>query len=243
MKSFIYEMVTRLRLRSGWSRNAQGKTKPGNIAGTFSIVARCHRTSALGVSVSTAVPAVGSVVPHVQLGVGAIATQGYTNILYGIDGLRLLGKGFSPQDTLEALRREDSRRELRQVAIIDRKGRKAAFTGKETLEWHGHIVGEDCIASGNMLTSGKVLEAMVETFESSEGWLADRLMWSLEAGDEAGGDRRGRMSAALIVADEEMVLETRPLLSLRVDVHVEPVKELSRVFETYKVWIGAAHRK
>lgn len=236
-------MVTRLRLRSGWSRNVQGNAKGQNVAGTFSMVARCRRTLALGVCVSTAIPAVGSVVPHVQLGVGAIATQGYTNVLYGIDGLRLLGKGFSPQDTLEALRREDSKRELRQVAIIDKKGGKAVFTGKETPEWHGHIVGEDCIASGNLLTSGKVLDAMIETFEGSEGWLADRLMWSLEAGDEAGGDRRGRMSAALLVADEEMVLGTRPLLSLRVDVHAEPVKELSRVFETYKVWIEAAHRE
>ena len=79
-------------------------------------------------------------------------------------------------------------------------------------------------------------------FEDSEGWLAERLMLSLEAGDDAGGDRRGRMSAALLVADEELVLETRPLLSLRVDVHAEPVRELRRAFEAYRAWIQAAHR-
>ena len=213
---------------------------PESLAGTFSMVARCYRTSALGVCVSTAVPAVGSVVPHVGLRVGAIATQGYTNILYGIDGLRLLEKGFSPQTTLDTLLAEDSKKELRQVAIIDRRGRKAAFTGEGTLGWRGHMIEEDCVAAGNMLTSGKVLEVMVGAFQGSDGWLAERLMLSLEAGDKAGGDRRGKMSAALLVADEELVSETRPLLSLRVDVHPRPVKELRTAFETYKEWIEAA---
>lgn len=212
-----------------------------SLAGTFSMVARCHRTSALGVCVSTAVPSVGSVVPHVGLRVGAIATQGYTNVVYGIDGLRLLRKGFAPQSILDTLLKEDSDRELRQVAIIDRKGRKAAFTGEETSGWRCHIIGEDCVVAGNMLTSGKVVEAMVRAFAESEGWLAERLMRSLEAGAEAGGDRRGKMSAALLVADEELVLETRPLLSLRVDVHAEPVRELRRAFEAYKAWIEVTH--
>ena len=99
-----------------------------SLVGTFSVVARCRRTLALGVCVATAVPAVGSVVPHVELHVGDIATQGYTNVIYGIDGLELMKKGFSPQTTLDALLREDLKRELRQVAIIDRRGRKAAFT-------------------------------------------------------------------------------------------------------------------
>ena len=206
--------------------------------GTFSLVARCPRTSSLGICVSTAVPAVGSVVPHVKLGVGAIATQGYTNVLYGIDGLKLLRKGLSPRAALEAMLRKDPQRGLRQVAIIDKRGRKAAFTGEETLAWTNHIIKEDCIAAGNTLTSGKVLEAMIESFGGSEGWLAERLMRSLEAGEEAGGDRRGKMSSALLVADEKMVLETRPLLSLRVDLHAEPVKELRRIFEAYKGWAG-----
>jgi len=102
------------------------------------------------------------------------------------------------------------------------------------------MIEEDCVAAGNMLTSGKVLEVMVGAFQGSDGWLAERLMLSLEAGDKAGGDRRGKMSAALLVADEELVSETRPLLSLRVDVHPRPVKELRTAFETYKEWIEAA---
>jgi len=205
--------------------------------GTFSLVARCPRTSALGVCVSTAVPAVGSVVPYVELGVGAIATQGYSNVVYGVEGIKLLKKGLSPRAALEALLREDSQRELRQVAVIDRNGRKAAFTGEETSVWKGHIIEEDCIAAGNTLASSKVLEAMINSFKGSEGWLAERLMRSLEAGEEAGGDRRGKMSSALLVADEKTVLETRPLLSLRVDLHAEPVKELRRIFEAYKEWV------
>jgi len=208
--------------------------------GTFSLVARCPRTLALGVCVSTAVPAVGSVVPHVELGVGAIATQAHTNILYGINGLRLLKEGLPPQSCLETLLKEDPQRELRQVALIDKHGRKAVFTGKDTSEWKGHVIGEDCVAAGNTLTSASVLEAMVEAFEGSEGWLADRLMRSLEAGEDAGGDKRGRLSSALTVADERMVLETRPLLSLRVDFHTEPIKELRRIFEAYKEWAGIA---
>ncbi len=206
--------------------------------GTFSLVARCPRTSALGVCVSTAIPAVGSVVPHVELGVGAIATQAYTNILYGVNGLKLLKEGLPPKSCLEKLLKEDSQKELRQIAIVDKHGRRAAFTGRETSEWKGHVIGEDCVAAGNTLTSARVLKAMVEAFESSEVWLADRLMRALEVGEEAGGDKRGRMSSALMVADERMIFETRPLLSLRVDLHTEPVKELRRIFEAYKEWAG-----
>jgi uncharacterized Ntn-hydrolase superfamily protein len=208
------------------------------VVGTFSLVARCPRTSSLGISVSTAVPAVGSIVPHVELGVGAVATQGYTNVLYGINGLKLLKRGLPPQATLEKLLREDSNREMRQVAIIDDHGRKAAFTGSDTPEWKGHIVGGDCVAAGNTLTSERVLEVMVETFENIGGWLAERVMRALEAGEEAGGDRRGKVSAALLVVDKEPLMATRPSLNLRVDLHTEPVKELRRIFETYKEWAG-----
>lgn len=99
------------------------------------------------------------------------------------------------------------------------------------------MFGEDCVAAGNMLASGKVLKAMIGAFEGSEESLAERLVRSLEAGDRAGGDRRGKMSAALLVADEVPVLDTRPILSLRVDAHAEPVRQLRRVFETYREWV------
>ena len=193
------------------------------------MVARCPKTWMLGVCVSTAVPAVGSRVPHVEAGVGAIATQANTNILYGVDGLKLLKTGLSPQAALETMLKEDPDRESRQVIIVDKDGRTAAFTGKETIDWKGHLVGKDYAVAGNMLVSSRVIEAMAQTFESSEGELAERLMKALEAGQEAGGDKRGKVSAALVVASQK---GTGPILDLRVDKHPDPVRELRRIFET-----------
>ncbi|MFB0514829.1 MAG: DUF1028 domain-containing protein [Candidatus Bathyarchaeia archaeon] len=201
---------------------------------TFSIVARCPKTLALGVCVSTAVPAVGSVVPHVEAEVGAVATQGQTSVLYGINGLKLLKMGFSPQTALDAMLKEDLKREKRQVAIIAKDGRTAAFTGKETLEWRGHLVGEGYVVAGNALVGAQVIEAMAQTFENSKDDLAERLLKALEAGQEAGGDRRGKASAALFVVDKKP-LPTRPFVDLRVDEHPNPVAELRRVWEDFKM--------
>lgn len=200
------------------------------------MVARCSKTWALGACVSTAVPAVGSRVPHVEAGVGAIATQANTNILYGIHGLRLLKMGFSPQVALEAMLKEDPDRETRQVIIIDREGRTAAFTGTETIEWKGHLIGRGYVVAGNMLVGSEVIEAMAQAFEGSEDELAERLMIALEAGQEAGGDKRGKKSAALLVTSREQA-GLRPLLDLRVDEHQDPIRELRRVFEGYKEWM------
>ena len=194
------------------------------------MVARCPKTSTLGVCVSTAVPAVGSRVPHVEAGVGAIATQANTNILYGVNGLKLLKASWSPQAALETMLKEDPDRESRQVIIIDREGRTAAFTGKETIGWKGHLIGEDYVVAGNMLVGSQVIEAMAQMFKNSEGELAERLLKALEAGQEAGGDKRGRMSAALLIASQQRI-ETIPILDLRVDKHSAPVKELRRIFE------------
>jgi len=166
-------------------------------------------------------------------GVGAIATQAYTNVLYGVKGLELLKKGFSPQEALEAMLKHDPERELRQVIVIDKFGRTAAFTGKETVNWKGHLIGKDYVVAGNMLVEGKVIKAMAQAFEISEGGLAERLMEALEAGQEAGGDQRGRVSAALLVVGEEQT-ET-PVLDLRVDSHREPVRELRRKLKNYRM--------
>jgi len=198
---------------------------------TFSIVARDPKTKALGVAVSTAVPAVGSVVPHVKAGVGAVATQAQTNVFYGIEGLKLLEAGFSPQIALETMLQNDSNREKRQIIIIDVQGRMAAFTGKENVEWKGHMVGRDFAVAGNMLTGSAVLKDMAETFEATKGSLAERLLKALEAGQKAGGDKRGRMSAVLLVGGEQWMTETRPVLDLRVDVHSDPVVELRRIYK------------
>jgi len=194
------------------------------------MVARCPKTLMLGVCVSTAVPAVGSRVPHVEAGVGAIATQAKTNIFYGINGLKLLKAGLSPQAALETMLKEDPDRESRQVIIIDREGRTAAFTGKETIGWKGHLVGENYVVAGNMLICSQVIEGMAQTFRDSEGELAERLLKALEAGQEAGGDKRGRMSAALLIAGQQRI-EPRLILDLKVEKHHDPVKELKKIFE------------
>jgi len=200
---------------------------------TFSMVARCPKTSSLGVCVSTAVAAVRSRVPHVEVEVGAIATQANTNILYGTNGLKLLKKGFSPQTALETMLRDDPDRETRQVIIIDKHGRTAAFTGKNTIDWKGHLIGKDYVVAGNMLVGGEVIEAMAQAFEGSKGELAERLMKALEAGQESGGDKRGKTSAALLVVSKGQK-EPRPFIDLRVDEHPDPVNELRRIFEYFK---------
>jgi len=194
------------------------------------MVARCPKTLTLGVCVSTAVPAVGSRVPHIEAEVGAIATQANTNILYGIAGLKLLKTGLSPRAVLETMLKEDPQRESRQVIIIDRDGRTAAFTGKETMNWKGHLVGKDYAVAGNILVGSQVIKAMAQTFENSKGELAERLLKALEAGQDAGGDKRGKVSAALLVAGKKQ-RGTRPILDLRVDEHPNPVEELRRIFE------------
>jgi len=203
-----------------------------NVFATFSMVARCPKTFSLGVCTSSAAPAVRSRVPHVEAEVGAIATQANTNLLYGLNGLKLLKKGFLPKTTLENLLIEDADRETRQVIIIDKQGRTAAFTGKGTINWKGHIIGEDYTVAGNMLVGSRVIEAMAQTFEDSEGKLAERLMEALEAGQEAGGDRRGKTSAALVVANKEQN-GTSSFIDLNVDRHQNPVKELRRIFNVY----------
>ncbi|MCS7364780.1 MAG: DUF1028 domain-containing protein [archaeon GB-1867-035] len=202
---------------------------------TFSIVAISPREKELGVAVSTAVPCVGARVPHVEMNVGAIATQARTNIWIGIKGLKMLKLGLSPQTVLDALLREDPLREERQAAIIDIYGRKAVFTGSKTIDWKGHIIGKNYIVIGNLLVGRQVLESMSKAFEKSNGSLAERLLLALKAGDDAGGDRRGKCSAALLVAGPKYVEEYKsPAVSMRVDYHEEPVIELIKIYNRLK---------
>ncbi|MDN3019572.1 DUF1028 domain-containing protein [Paenibacillus sp. BSR1-1] len=195
---------------------------------TFSITARCEKTGMLGVAVSTARPAVGSLVPYVKAGVGAVATQALVNPFYGIDGLKLLAEGLSVDEIIERLTKDDPHCERRQCAIVDKNGNAAGFTGAETVPWQGHLIGDQFVVAGNMLTGPETLEAMFETFQGLENVsLPERLMAALSSGQEAGGDKRGRQSAALYVVHEEEY----PLVDIRVDEHADPVKELIRVYE------------
>jgi uncharacterized Ntn-hydrolase superfamily protein len=194
-----------------------------SLLGTFSILCISPDSKLLGVAVATGTPLVGDRVPHAKPRVGVIATQAYTNITYGIKGLELLAKGLSPREALDRLLMEDSEREFRQVAIMDFGRRKAAFTGNGAPEWHGQIVGEDYVVIGNLLAGKKVLASMAGEFERSRENLAWRMARALKAGSRSGGDKRGEMSAALIVVGTERVE-----VSLRVDLHKNPIDELCR---------------
>jgi len=195
---------------------------------TFSISARCSRTGMLGVAVSTAVPGVGGICPFVEPGVGAISTQSWVNPYLGIDGLPLLRAGKSAEDALKHLIDDDPGRDVRQLGIVDAKGRSAAWSGKDCTSWFGHRTGPNYSVQGNMLVGEATIASMAEAFAGTEALsLPERLVAVLEAGQRAGGDKRGRQSAALLVYRTEAF----PYLSLRVDEHPYPVAELRRVFE------------
>ena len=196
---------------------------------TFSIVARDPDRGLFGVAVSTAVPCVGAIVPHVKAGVGAIATQSYSNIMLGIDGLRLLELGLSPEAALTSLLQEDEGAPTRQVAGIDSRGRVFAYSGDECVDWYGHRTGENYSVQGNMLAGQETIDAMAETFESAAGQLPERLMRALEAGQAAGGDKRGRESAALLVTP--LARDPITKLDIRADQHDQPVAEVRRIFD------------
>lgn len=200
--------------------------------GTFSIAARCARTGMLGTAIATAVPAAGSLASFIRPRIGAIATQSWVNPYLGIDGLELLARGMSANEALATLLRADPGRSSRQVGIVDRDGRSAAHTGSDCTSWHGHIVGDGFSVQGNMLVGPETIQAMELAFLGSrEAPLHDRLMYALEAGQAAGGDKRGRQSASLRVFD----VEEYPYLDLRVDDHPSPVTELRRVLEVGKI--------
>lgn len=198
---------------------------------TFSIAARCPRTGMLGVAVSTAVPAVGGLCSYIKEGVGAIATQSWVNPYLGIDGLKLLEEGLTAQDTLTRLLADDTGRDDRQIGIVDGQGRTAVHTGTSCVDWAGHIVGDGFTVQGNMLIGAATIEAMAAAAKASEAFdLPERLMLVLEAGQAAGGDKRGKQSAALKVFNREAY----PWLDVRVDEHRNPVAELRRIFEIAK---------
>lgn len=207
---------------------------------TFSIVARDPTSASFGVAVSTAVPCVGAVVPHAKSGVGAIATQSFGNIELGRRGIVLIEEGLSPQAALEGLLAADPGAATRQVGGIDAQGRTFAFSGAECVDWYGSRAGQDYSVQGNMLAGPQVTEAMADAFEASAGkWLGIRLMAALEAGQAAGGDKRGRQSAALLVTPADSSREPpaalfdprRYEMNIRVDEHTDPVMELRRIFD------------
>ena len=195
---------------------------------TFSIVARCPRTDQLGVAVATAVPAVGAICPFVRARVGAVSTQSWVNPYLAIEALERMAGGEDAETALEAVLAGDPGRELRQVGLVDGAGRAASWTGRDCTPWAGHHVGPGVAIQGNMLTGPDVVAAMAKAYAAAtDAELSDRLLAALRAGDAAGGDMRGKQSAALRVHDRE----DYALLDLRVDEHAEPVRELARIHE------------
>ena len=210
---------------------------------TFSIVghtvdAADGSTVSLGVAVASKFLAVGSAVPAGAAEVGAIATQAFANLAYRADGLHLLADGRTAQETVDALTGADEGRDQRQVGVVDGAGRSATFTGAACHDWAGGRTGDGYAVQGNILTGPDVVEAMERAWLGSEGRLADRLLAALAAGDAAGGDRRGRQSAALLVvrraggyggtSDVEV--------DLRVDDHASPVPELRRLLDLHRLY-------
>jgi uncharacterized Ntn-hydrolase superfamily protein len=211
-----------------------------DIVSTFSIVAFDPDTQSLGVAVQSKFLAVGSIVPWARAGAGAVATQAMANFNYGPRGLELMSRGKTAGETVEALISADDEREHRQLGIVDAKGRAVTFTGSECFEWAGGITGEHYAAQGNILVGRETVEAMAKTFEGTPGDLAGRLLAALDAGEQAGGDSRGKQAAALLVLREGGGYggDNDRVLDLRVDDHPEPIRELIRLRSLHTLYFG-----
>jgi uncharacterized Ntn-hydrolase superfamily protein len=202
---------------------------------TFSIVAADPEAGDWGVAVASRFPCVGAVVPWAKAGVGAVATQSWANTAFGPDGLVLMSEGVPAEETLARLVEADEGREDRQVGLVDAGGRGATFTGSTCMDWAGGATGRGFAAQGNILVGEEVVGAMSRTFAEADGDLCDRLLAALLAGDTAGGDRRGRQSAALLVVREGGGYEGRNdrYIDLRVDDHPDAPAELARLFHVW----------
>lgn len=208
------------------------------LVATFSIAAADPATGEVGVAVQSKFLAVGSVVPWVKAGVGAIATQSWANTSYGPRGWTLLEQGLSPEEVVEELVDGDEGKNLRQVAVVSANGEAAAFTGAECFDWAGHKVGRHHSAQGNILVSEVTVTAMRETFERATGTLAERLLEALAAAQQAGGDSRGKQSAAVYVQQEGAGYGgyNDVKVDLRVDDHPEPIDELQRLYKLHQLF-------
>ncbi len=212
---------------------------------TFSIVACDLEEQAWGVAVASKFPAVGAVVPWAQSDAGAVATQSFANTSFGPRGLALMATGLSAQETLARLLEDDSDKELRQVGLVDARGGSATFSGSGCFDWAGGVTGPGYAIQGNILTGSKVVPAMEKVFLKTKGSLPTRLHAALLAGDRAGGDKRGRQSAAIYVVKPQGgyggYLDR--WLDYRVDDHTDPVARLGELLEMHDLYFGKSDEK
>src|ERR671937_2557858 len=211
-----------------------------DLVATYSIAACDLEARQWGVATQSKFLGVGSVVPWAGPEVGAIATQAYANPRYGPSGLALLHEGLSAEEVVERLTSADEGRDHRQLGVVDREGRAASYTGKECMEWAGGRTGECYAAQGNILVSGETVHAIAETFESSSGPLAERLLACPDAAQAAGGDRRGQQSAALLVVERNGGYAglSDVVVDLRVEDHALPLQELRRLYGLHQAIFG-----
>lgn len=214
------------------------KKVPNDLVATFSIVGFDPNTGELGIAVQSKFLGVGAVVPWAKTGVGAVATQSYANTTYGPKGLGLMAQGKSAVEAIKIVTDEDEGRSKRQVGMVDAKGNAATYTGDECYDWAGGITGPNFAAQGNILVGKETVEAMGATFEKAEGSLAERLLKALDAGQEAGGDSRGKQSAALLIVKEKGGYGgyNDRAVDVRVDDHPEPIKELIRIYHLHQLY-------
>lgn len=207
---------------------------------TFSIVGFDPETKELGIAVQSKFLGVGAVVPWAKAGVGAVATQSYANTSYGPRGLDYMATGKTAQETVEYLIADDEDRELRQFGIVDANGNAATYTGTGCYDWAGGITGKHYAAQGNILVGEETVKAMGETFVKTEGSLAHRLITALDAGQAAGGDSRGKQSAAVLIVKEKGGYGgfNDRALDLRVDDHPDPIKELIRIYQLHQLYFN-----
>lgn len=205
---------------------------------TYSIVARDAATGEMGVAVQSHWFSVGSIVTWAEAGVGAVATQSFIDPAYGPRGLELMKSGLSANQALAALLLVDEGRDVRQVAFVDAQGRVAAHTGAKCIEAAGHHVGEGYSVQANMMLNDRVVPAMTAAYESAQGDLADRLMAALEAAQAAGGDIRGRQSAAMLIVKGNSTGQpwADRVLELRIEDHAEPIIELRRLLQVHRAY-------
>jgi len=211
---------------------------------TYSIAACDLDAGQWGVATQSKFLAVGSVVPWAEPRVGAIATQAYANPRYGSEGLGLLREGLPAEEVVQRLTAADEGRDQRQLGVVDREGRSASFTGAECLDWAGGRTGPCYAAQGNILVSAATVDAIAETFESSTGTLAERLLDCLDSAQAAGGDRRGQQSAALLVVEQDggYAKLSDTIVELRVEDHELPLTELRRLYRLHEALFGETPR-